>query len=307
MAISLKNLCFNIWKSKTDRKGIRQSFIPVCTRYIGVEDNSNYANILATILDKVEHCKYSVMFDGTIPMQVDFDIITYVGKELESMNISDLDKADIVMFNDTEFNTIFLSALNQIFQLVFCKNPNGDFDLDLIKKRPSLKNVMIGCGWNPSKDANTFDLDISAFLLDENGKVNKPSTDVVFFNMPSQDGISLDGDNLTDSGGDGDKECISVILDQIRPEIKEIIINVNIFDAVKKQQVFGMIKNSYIRLVDQDSDNEELCRFELREDASQSTAIVFAKLVRNDNGWSFEAIGKGYVVEDLNQLLKIYM
>lgn len=182
----------------------------------------------------------------------------------------------------------------------------GDI-LDLSKTAPSLHKIIVGCGWDVNESGNeNFDLDISAFMLNENMKVQNPRTDVVYFNAMNQIGIYLEGDNLTGSG-DGDDERIHVDLDAVPANIKAIVFNVNIFDAAKKRQTFGMVRNSYIRLLDEDENEKELAKFELRENAGSSTAVTFAKLFRTNNGWSFEALGQALVVEDLNKLLLRYM
>lgn len=183
----------------------------------------------------------------------------------------------------------------------------GDI-LDLTKASPSLKHVIVGCGWDVNVSGqDNFDLDISAFMCDKNMKVvNPPRDHVVFFNALRQRGIYSEGDNLTGSG-DGDDERIHVNLDEIEPQVEAIVFNVNIYDAIPKRQTFGMIKNSYIRIMDADDNERELARFNLRTDASSSTAVTFAKLFRKNGGWSFEAIGQTLVVEDLNKLLLRYM
>lgn len=183
----------------------------------------------------------------------------------------------------------------------------GDI-LDLTKKVPSLKNIIVGCGWSVNTSGqDNYDLDISAFLLNANHRVVNATTQVVYFNQMRQQGIFLEGDNLTGSG-DGDDERIHVALEEIPSDIEEIIFNVNIYDARRKKQTFGMIRNSYIRLLNEDNDEKELCKYQLKESASNSTALTFAKLFRTpDGGWSFEAIGEPLVVEDLNQLLLRYM
>lgn len=182
----------------------------------------------------------------------------------------------------------------------------GDI-LDLSKTAPSLHKVIVGCGWDVNESGSeNFDLDISAFLLNENMKVQNPSTDVVFFNAMNQKGIYLEGDNLT-GNGDGDDERIHVDLDAVPANIHAIVFNVNIYEAAKKRQTFGMVKNSYIRLLDEDDGEKELAKFELRESAGSSTAVTFAKLFRTNKGWSFEALGQALVVEDLNKLLLRYM
>lgn len=181
--------------------------------------------------------------------------------------------------------------------------------LDLTKAAPSLKNIIVGAGWDVNDfGKDSYDLDISAFLLDKDRRVTtaKASERVVFFNMLHQQGITLEGDNLT-GAGDGDDERIDVSLNDIAPDINEIIFNVNIYDAKKKNQTFGMVRNSYIRLLDADNNEKELARFDLKDDASSATAVTFARLFRTSNGWSFEAIGDTYNVADLNELLSRYL
>lgn len=184
----------------------------------------------------------------------------------------------------------------------------GDI-LDLTKEAPSLTHIIIGAGWDanvPGKD--TYDLDISAFLLNKDGRVTNPRTQVVYFKQPVQQGISLDGDDLTGSNSDGgDDERIEAFLHDIPDDIQSIVFNVNIFDAVKKRQYFNMVKNSYIRLLDADDNECEIARYDLKEKASTATAVTFARLSRKGNGWAFEALGEALNVADLNQLLLRYM
>lgn len=184
----------------------------------------------------------------------------------------------------------------------------GDI-LDLTKVAPSLKNVIVGAGWDVNESGHeSFDLDISAFLLDSNDRITREKVKerVVYFKIDSQTGIYLEGDNLTGEG-EGDDERIDVYLDKISPDIKKIIFNVNIYDAEKKRQTFGMVKNSYIRLIDADNDEKELARFNLKDDASNATAVTFASLFRTENGWSFKALGEPLLVKDLNELLLRYL
>lgn len=185
----------------------------------------------------------------------------------------------------------------------------GDI-LDLTKVAPSLRNVTLGAGWTMAKSGDdNFDLDISAFLLDRDGRVKDPYTQVVYFKQMSQQGIYLEGDNLTGSSEDSneDDERINVALDDIPAGIQSIVFNVNIFEAMEKRQTFGMIRKSYIRLLDRDNNDRELLRFSLKTDAASATALTFAKLERVNNGWQFHAIGDALTVRDLNQLLVRYM
>lgn len=182
----------------------------------------------------------------------------------------------------------------------------GDI-LDLTKKAPSLKHAILGAGWDVNvAGGDNFDLDISAFLLDANHRVTNPATQVVYFGQMNQQGIYLEGDNLT-GAGEGDDERIHIDLEAIPANIQEIVFNVNIYEAMKKKQTFGMVDNSYIRLLDDDNNEQEILRFELKKQAGNATAVTFAKLVRVPGGWKFETIGDTLVVGDLNQLLIRYM
>lgn len=138
MISSFKSLCFNIWKSKYDRKGIKPDFKPEFIRYIGVENDSEYNSVLATLYKKSNECPYSLFFDSSIPMQAEFDIITYVGNELKSMDVKNMKHADITMFDDNTLNNIFLESLDNVVNLAlgqenfFNESSRNDFILKLI-------------------------------------------------------------------------------------------------------------------------------------------------------------------------------
>ncbi len=193
-------------------------------------------------------------------------------------------------------------------------NSNGGMDilnlkkndiLNLSKKEPGLEKVVLGAGWDISLNGSTFDLDISAFLLGDNGKVNNVGEDVIFFNNMVGQGIKLCGDNRT-GAGDGDDERIEIDLAKIKPSISKIVFVVSIFEAIQKRQTFGMVDNSYIRLLDEKNDEREICRFNLKEDSSTATAVIFAELFKENNEWHFKALGDGKIA-DLNGILSLYM
>lgn len=187
----------------------------------------------------------------------------------------------------------------------------GDI-LDLTKVSASLEQVVCAAKWEINESGkDTYDLDISAFMLDENGRIKKKNAlnRVVFFNQLAQVGIYLEGDNLTGgSEDDADDERIVVDLNKIPDDVQSIVFHVNIFDAYKKKQTFGSIKSS-IRLLDCNNNEKELCRFSLNDHAAGATALCFARLFRNANGrgWSFEAIGESLVVANLNEILVRYI
>ena len=150
-----------------------------------------------------------------------------------------------------------------------------------------------------------FDLDIAAFLLNSNGKVQNIPQDVIFFNNMEAPGIVLEGDNRT-GAGDGDDERITIDLSQIRSDIAKIVFVTTIHEAQAKRQTFGMVENSYIRLLDAKNNEKEVCRFNLKEDGSTSTSVIFAELFRDGFEWQFKAVGEGKMA-DLNGILSLYM
>ena len=177
--------------------------------------------------------------------------------------------------------------------------------LDLTKKNPGLEKVILGAGWDVASVGQDFDLDIAAFLLNENGKVGQIPNDVIFFNNKFGDGITLLGDNRT-GAGDGDDERIQIDLSKIRSDIQKIVFIVTIHEAQLRRQTFGMVNNSYVRLLDEKNNEKELCRFNLKENGSTVTSVIFAELYKEGYEWYFKAIGDGKIA-DLNGMLGLYM
>ncbi len=175
--------------------------------------------------------------------------------------------------------------------------------LDLNKRNPGLKKVTLGAGWDISNGGVDFDIDIAAFLLDANNKFNTVSN-VIFFNNKQGQGISLSGDNRT-GAGEGDDETISIDLDAINPSIQKIVFVVTIHEAQSRRQTFGMVNNSYVRLLDTVNNDRELCRFNLKSDGSTATSVLFAELYRDMGEWQFKAVGEGKIA-DLNGVLALY-
>ena len=177
--------------------------------------------------------------------------------------------------------------------------------LDLTKKNPGLKRVILGAGWDVATMGQDFDLDIAAFLLNNNNKVARIPDDVIFFNNMQGQGIRLEGDTRT-GAGEGDDERIQIDLSMIRNDIAKIIFVVTIHNAQLKRQTFGMVENSYVRLLDAENDEKEVCRFNLKENGSTVTSVIFAELYRDGNEWRFKAIGDGKIA-DLNGILSLYI
>ena len=175
--------------------------------------------------------------------------------------------------------------------------------LDLTKRNPGLKKVILGAGWDIAVGGSDFDLDIAAFLLDANNKFND-ITNVIFFNNKIGQGIKLGDDNRT-GAGDGDDERMFLDLTAINPSIQKIIFLVTIHGAREKRQTFGMINNSYVRLLDEAQNEKELCRFDLKENGSTATTVIFSELYRQGAEWQFKALGEGKI-GDLNEVLAAY-
>lgn len=167
--------------------------------------------------------------------------------------------------------------------------------VDLTKDRPSLKNVLIGLGWDINHyDGETdFDLDASAFMTKANGKIGNENDFIFYGNLNHVSGsVQHMGDNRTGEG-DGDDEVIKVQLDKIPSDYDTISFTVTIYEAEKRLQNFGMVENAYVRLIDEDT-GEELVRFDLTEDFSTETALVVAEIYKRDGQWKFAAIESGY-------------
>ncbi|GGP56248.1 TerD family protein [Streptomyces abikoensis] len=167
-------------------------------------------------------------------------------------------------------------------------------NVSLTKAAPNLTAVVVGLGWDARTTTGTdFDLDASALLTNEQGKVTNDQNFVFFNNLKSPDGsVEHTGDNLTGEG-EGDDEVIKVNLAGVPADVHKIVFPVSIYDAETRQQSFGQVRNAYIRVVNQ-ADNTELARYDLSEDASTETAMVFGELYRNGAEWKFRAIGQGY-------------
>ena len=177
--------------------------------------------------------------------------------------------------------------------------------LNLAKKNPGLKKVILGAGWDVASGGQDFDLDIAAFLLNANGKVQNIPDDVIFFNNKESQGISLAGDNRT-GAGEGDDERIRIDLESIPAHVQKIVFVVTIHEAQAKRQTFGMVENSYVRLLDEENNEREICRFNLKENGSTVTSVIFSELYKQNGEWQFKAIGEGKIA-DLNGILGIYM
>ncbi|MDT4938460.1 MAG: tellurium resistance protein TerD [Pseudonocardiales bacterium] len=167
-------------------------------------------------------------------------------------------------------------------------------NVSLSKQAPGLTAVLVGLGWDArTTTGDDFDLDASALMVDPNSRIVSDAHFIFFNNLRSPDGsVEHTGDNLTGEG-EGDDEAIKVNLAGVPAEVDKIVFAVSIYDAETRQQSFGQVRNAFIRVVNQ-ADNTELTRYDLSEDASTETAMIFGELYRNASEWKFRAVGQGY-------------
>ncbi|RYD29170.1 MAG: TerD family protein [Lysobacteraceae bacterium] len=167
-------------------------------------------------------------------------------------------------------------------------------NVSLSKEAPGLKAVRVGLGWDTRvTDGSAFDLDASVFVLNETGKV-RSDADFVFYNNKNgaNGAVVHQGDNLTGEGS-GDDEVVAVSLDQIPADIQKLSFAVTIHEADGRRQNFGMVSNAFIRVANAEG-GTEIARYDLSEDASTETAMIFGELYRHGSEWKFKAIGQGF-------------
>ena len=167
--------------------------------------------------------------------------------------------------------------------------------VSLTKGNPGLKNIVVGLGWDTNKydGGFDFDLDSAAFLLGENDKVNSDSDFIFYNNLKHSSGaVQHLGDNLTGEG-DGDDEQVKLDLSLVPQNVNKIAFTVTIHEAQERRQNFGQVNNSYVRVVNADT-NQELLKYELGEDFSIETAVVVCEIYRHNGEWKFNALGSGF-------------
>ncbi|MCA1039927.1 TerD family protein [Bacillus infantis] len=192
--------------------------------------------------------------------------------------------------------------------------------VDLTKGNPGLSKIMVGLGWDPVENKGgggllgslfgggggaNVDCDASVIMLGENDKLRNNSDVIYFGNLKSSDGsVQHTGDNLTGEG-DGDDEQINVDLSRVPSHVQKLVFVVNIYDAVKRKQHFGMIRNAYIRIVNP-MGREELIHYNLTDDYSGKTSLVVGELYRHGTDWKFAAVGTGTNAPGLSDVVRSY-
>jgi tellurium resistance protein TerD len=167
-------------------------------------------------------------------------------------------------------------------------------NVSLTKEAPGLTSVMVGLGWDVRTTTGAdFDLDASALMVGSSGKILSDQHFIFFNNLKSPDGsVEHQGDNLTGEG-EGDDEQIKVNLASVPAEVDRVVVTVSIYDAEARGQSFGQVRNAFVRVVNE-ADNREIARYDLSEDASTETAMIFGEIYRNNTEWKFRAVGQGY-------------
>lgn len=167
-------------------------------------------------------------------------------------------------------------------------------NVSLSKSAPSLKRILVGLGWESRVTTGAdYDLDASAFLVGESGKV-RGDADFIFYNqlVSSCGSVEHTGDNRTGAGA-GDDEALKIDLDKVPEAIKRIVVCVTIDDAEARKQNFGQVSDAFMRIVNLDNDIE-IARFDLTEDYSTETAMIFGEVYRHNGEWKFKAVGQGF-------------
>ncbi|CAL8477994.1 MULTISPECIES: TerD family protein [Caballeronia] len=167
-------------------------------------------------------------------------------------------------------------------------------NISLSKSAPSLSRILVGLGWQARvTDGDDYDLDASAFMVAESGKV-RGDEDFIFYNQLSSRCGSVEhtGDNRTGAGA-GDDEALQIDLTLVPNHVKRVVVCVTIDDAEARRQNFGQVSGAFMRIVNLDND-VEIARFDLSEDYSTETAMIFGEVYRHNDEWKFKAVGQGY-------------
>ncbi|MEL6236023.1 MAG: TerD family protein [Pseudomonadota bacterium] len=167
-------------------------------------------------------------------------------------------------------------------------------NVSLTKEAPGLSAITVGLGWDTrATDGADFDLDASLFITADTGKVRSDADFIFYNNTKSADGsVEHMGDNRTGEG-EGDDEQVKIALDKVAADVKKLVFAVTIHEADSRSQNFGMVQNAFIRVVNQ-AGEVEIARYDLSEDFSTETALIFGEVYRHNDEWKFKAVGQGF-------------
>jgi tellurium resistance protein TerD len=167
-------------------------------------------------------------------------------------------------------------------------------NVNLSKEAPGLTKLLVGLGWDArSTDGAAFDLDGAVFLLNAQGKVRSDADFVFYNNLKSADGAVVHSGDNTTGAGEGDDETLNIDLSKVSADVDKIAVCVTIHEAEARRQNFGMVSKAYVRCVNA-GDNKEIARYDLSEDGSTESAMIFGEVYRAGTDWKFRAIGQGF-------------
>ena len=167
-----------------------------------------------------------------------------------------------------------------------------------LTKGTSLKSALLGLGWDTNRyqGAADFDLDLVIFMCDGNSRCVSENHFIFYHNLKDPDGsVVHSGDNRT-GVGDGDDETATINFEKIPQNVEKLVVAVTIYKAKANKQNFGLVDNAYVRMVNLDN-QEEILRYDLGEDFSIQTSVVFAEIYKRAGEWKFKAVGEGYTKE----------
>lgn len=167
-------------------------------------------------------------------------------------------------------------------------------NVSLSRTDAGLSVLLCGLGWDSRvTTGDDFDLDASVFMVTAAGKVRRDE-DFIFYNnkLASDGSVEHLGDNRT-GAGDGDDEQVVIHLPKIPQDVARLVFAVTIHDSDARKQNFGQVQNAFMRVVNKQTD-QELARFDLSEDFSTETSVIFGEVYRNGAEWKFKAVGQGF-------------
>jgi tellurium resistance protein TerD len=167
-------------------------------------------------------------------------------------------------------------------------------NVNLSKEAPTMTKMIVGLGWDTrATDGAAFDLDAVGFVLKADGKVRADSDFIFFNNKQNPEGsVAHGGDNRTGEG-EGDDETIIIDLAKMPANVEKVAVCVTIYDADNRRQNFGQVSRAYVRVLN-DANQQEVARYDLSEDGSTETAMIFGEVYRHNGEWKFKAIGQGF-------------
>ena len=167
-------------------------------------------------------------------------------------------------------------------------------NVNLSKEAPTMTKMVVGLGWDVrATDGAAFDLDAVAFVLKADGKVRADSDFIFFNNKQNAEGSVVHGGDNRTGEGDGDDETVIIDLSKMPADAEKVAVCVTIYDADNRRQNFGQVSRAYVRVVN-DAGQQEVARYDLSEDGSVETAMIFGEVYRHNGEWKFKAIGQGF-------------